>query len=227
MAEASRTLAVPVVSGNVSFYNETVGSRVIPTPVIGMVGLLPVAAKSLSFTWGEDQVIFLLAAGQWNLAGSALLWDLLHERRGRLKEVNFGFLARLKDFVLAANQLGLLKALHDIDSAGLMPAFAECALSGVGARVDLPSELLDDATDIESVLFGYPPVGVVGSCQREKFGQLSEEAGKHSLRILKLGSTAGSELRIRAPGERTATIIMETGAIQAIHEHSLSYWLKS
>ena len=227
MAAASQALAVPVVSGNVSFYNETVGSRVIPTPVIGMVGVIPEVKRARRFVWGPDEIVFIISAGRWNLAGSALAWDLLHERRGLPEQVALDFLVRLKDLVLTTNRHGLLASLHDIDSAGLTLALAECALSGVGADIELPQELLEHAADIETVFFGYPPVGIVGSCPREKFGELSDEAERHSLRILKLGCTAGSELRIRAPAERTANVVVETGAIKAIHEHALSFWLKS
>ena len=227
MAEASRALAVPVVSGNVSFYNETVGSRVIPTPVIGMVGMIPEVKRALRFLWGPDEVVFIISEGRWRLAGSALAWDLLHERRGLPEQVNLDVLARLKRFVLAANRRGLLASLHDIDSAGLMPALAECALSGVGAEVEIPLGLLEDAADVETVFFGYPPAGLVGSCPREKFGELAEETAKHRLDIRKLGETGGSEVIVRAPGEQSAAIVMDTGAVKTIHTRALGYWMSS
>lgn len=227
MAEASRALEVPVVSGNVSFYNETVGSRVIPTPVIGMVGAVPNTERSLGFTWGPEQVVFLISNGRWSLPGSALLWDLLHEKTGRPEEVNFSFLRRVKDFVLTANEGGLLASLHDLDSAGLLPALAECTRPGIGGEIELPSELVEDTADVESVLFGCPPVGIVGSCPAEKFGELVQEAAQHSLNVLRLGSTGGTELTIRAPAERSATVIIETGVVRAMHEQALAFWMKS
>jgi phosphoribosylformylglycinamidine synthase len=134
---------VPVVSGNVSLYNETLGRSIHPTPVVGCVGLVP-DVRHVPTGWREGDVIMLASAGRVSLAGS--------EYQARYGDVSGTppalDLEREARLVFLARDSGRSCSLvHDVAEGGLAVALAEAAIwSGVGATIDLP----DDPT----VLFG-------------------------------------------------------------------------
>lgn len=224
MAHASSALATPVVSGNVSFYNESSGVRIIPTPVIGMLGIIPNVKRSLFIAWEPEKEIFLITSGKFNLFGSCLFTDIFHENSGSLEEIDFGFLVRLKDFVLMSGPERLISSLHDVDSSGLLLSLIECTVNGVGARVMLP----DNGTqEIEKHLFGYPPIGVIGTCAEENLSKLVKLGDSLGIDVVRLGRTGGSTLSVFIQGERSPLISIEVSALRKVREGALSYWLNS
>jgi len=143
MAQAAEVLGVPIVSGNVSLYNDTLGRSIHPTPVVGCVGLVP-DVRHVPTGWREGDVILLAAAGPVSLAGSEY-----QARYGTVSgtppALDLDEEARLVSLTCDAGRSSSL--VHDVAEGGLAVALAEAAIwSGVGATVDLP--------DDPSVLFG-------------------------------------------------------------------------
>ncbi|HWH05913.1 MAG TPA: AIR synthase-related protein, partial [Gaiellaceae bacterium] len=158
---ACEALGVPVVSGNVSLYNETDGRAIHPTPVVGCVGLVPDVLYSPS-TWRTGDVVLLAGAGRISLNGSEYQ-AVFGETGGRPAQLDLDAEAALIEFLWRSAPL--LALAHDAAEGGLLVALAEAALaSGVGAEVDLP----DDAPR----LFGEGGGQVVLACPREHVPRL-------------------------------------------------------
>jgi phosphoribosylformylglycinamidine synthase len=191
LAEAARELGTPVVSGNVSFYNETSGRAIYPTPTIAILGLLDDWERfAVAHFTAEDQAIVLLGESREDLAGSEWLWlrrgleagapaavDLAHERR----------LHRLLPELVSA---GLAPTLHDVADGGLAVALAEAAFAGprpIGASVALADRIRPDA-----LLFGEAPGRVlVGTAAPGEVLRRAREAGVPAREI---GRTGGGRL---------------------------------
>ena len=141
IAEACEALATPVVSGNVSFYNESFGQAIYPTPMVGMLGVFDDVGISIdhSFKDDGDLVLVLGASGGW-MDGSE--YQKLHFARveGRVPEVDLRLERDLQAKVRAAIEARLLKSAHDCAEGGLAVAIAECAIAsgttGGGACAD-------------------------------------------------------------------------------------------
>ena len=141
MSEACRSLGIPIVSGNVSLYNETPDGPILPTPVVGTVGLLEDRSRAVPMAWHAGDEIWLLGAPAWAagaLAASELAW-----RRGRFggePSLDVEAAARLVTLLgrLAAD--GLVAGAHDVSVGGIAVALARMAIaSSTGATVALPA----------------------------------------------------------------------------------------
>ena len=134
MAEACRALDFPVVSGNVSLYNETNGQAIPPTPTVGAVGLLPDYAARAGYSGMQaGDVLVLIGETHGELGSSLYLRELLGREDGAPPPVDLATERRNGDFVRALIRAGNLKVVHDLSDGGLVCAAAEMALaSGVG-----------------------------------------------------------------------------------------------
>jgi phosphoribosylformylglycinamidine synthase len=142
LADACRALGVPVVGGNVSLYNEGGGGPIYPTPVVGMVGELPDAARAGRLGFAEEgDTIALIAASSWapSLTGSELAKLRGEALEGALPAADLGELRATHAAVRQAVRSGALRSAHDVAEGGLAIALAECCVAGgLGARVQLP-----------------------------------------------------------------------------------------
>ncbi len=137
MALAAEALGIPVVSGNVSLYNETDGVAIRPTPVVGCVGLVP-DVRTVPGTWRDGDVVLLAGAPELSLAGSEYQ-ALYGATGGRAAGLNPAAEALLVEFLWRAAPV--LTLAHDTSGGGLAVALAEAAIwSGVGAELDLDAE---------------------------------------------------------------------------------------
>jgi phosphoribosylformylglycinamidine synthase len=137
MGEACRALDYPVVSGNVSLYNETNGQGILPTPTIGGVGLLPEVDKSvgIGFTAPGQALILIGPEGSW-LGQSLYLWELFGRAEGAPPPVDLAAERRNGDFVRGLIRAGRVAACHDVSDGGLLVAVAEMAMaSGIGVEI--------------------------------------------------------------------------------------------
>jgi phosphoribosylformylglycinamidine synthase len=158
MAEACRALDFPVVSGNVSLYNETknedgTGSAILPTPAIGGVGLLSDWRRSATIAIkAEGELLFILGGQGWGHLGQSLWLREIHGREdGPPPPVDLEAERRTGEFVRGAIRDGLVTAVHDIADGGVLVAAAEMALAGdIGFRIE--GELLEG--HIAGRLFG-------------------------------------------------------------------------
>jgi phosphoribosylformylglycinamidine synthase II len=174
MALACEALKIPVVSGNVSLYNETDGQAIPPTPVVGCVGLVA-DVRTVPGRWRKGDVVFAVGAPELRLDGSEYQARFLGGASGRPPRPNLALEAALVGFLWrAAPRLTLA---HDAAEGGLAVALAEAALwSGVGARVELEEDattwfgegggqaIVSLAADDSSLLEAIPHrrLGVVG-----------------------------------------------------------------
>jgi phosphoribosylformylglycinamidine synthase len=140
MAEACRALAFPVVSGNVSLYNETNGAAIPPTPVVGGVGLIADSARHAGFaSMRAGQALLLVGETRGELGASLYLRELLGREAGAPPPVDLVVERRNGDFIRTQIVSGQLRTVHDLSDGGLVAAAAEMALaSGVGARLTPP-----------------------------------------------------------------------------------------
>ena len=188
LADACEAFGTPVISGNVSFYNETPEGAIHPTPTVGMVGLLPDADKRVTQSFknaGDD--IYLLGGGEPSLGGSEYLALIHGQEVGRPPALDIEAEKKLQAFLRDAISQGLLQSAHDVSDGGLAVCLAECCLAGnMGASVDWPDYAAKDlfgemsATVVVSVaathaaafqaLSGIRPVGYV-SGDMLTFGQ--------------------------------------------------------
>jgi phosphoribosylformylglycinamidine synthase len=160
IAEACEALEVPIVGGNVSLYNESPEGPIYPTPVIGMVGKLPDAARAgrLGFVQ-EGDAIALVGEFEPALVGSELTKEV-----GPLPEANVQVVRDAHDAVRTGIRSGALSSAHDIAEGGLAVALAECCLAGgIGAAVELPDavDLFGEAPGRAFLVSGSAPPGAV------------------------------------------------------------------
>jgi len=161
ISAACRALAVPVVSGNVSLYNETDGRAIHPTPYVGCVGLVP-NVREVPGRWRAGDVVLLAAASPVRLDGSEYQ-ALYGELGGRPPELDLRTEAELVSFLWRSAPL--LSLAHDAAEGGLAVCLAEAALwSGVGAELDLPAS--------PAALFGEGGGLAVVACAPERAGRL-------------------------------------------------------
>ena len=203
MAEACRVLGVPIVSGNVSLYNETPDGPILPTPVVGTVGLLGDRSHAVPMRWEAGDAIWLLGAPAWDaatLAASELAW-----RRGQ-----FGG-EPLLDVPAAARLVALLGQLsagrlvagaHDTSVGGLGVALARLAIaSSVGAIVTLPQEAIALPT---ASLFGERGGRVVLAVRPDAEDTVVAAASAADVAACRLGLADGARLEIGAGAVRLA-----------------------
>ncbi len=196
MADACRALGVPVVSGNVSLYNETQGEAVYPTPVVGAVGLLDDARNALggAFANGGDAVLLLGAspADDGALAGSEYL-ALEHGTVAGRPAIDLDAEARLQRLLVDLARERLLHSAHDCSDGGLAVALAESAvLGGVGftGAGGLPDGRWDAA------LFGETPSRAVVSCTEANAARIEAAAREAGVPCARLGAVGGARFTI-------------------------------
>jgi phosphoribosylformylglycinamidine synthase len=174
MADACRALDVPVVGGNVSLYNEGPEGPIYPTPVVGMVGRMPEAARAgrLGFAVEGDAIAFC-GPFQPSLPGSELAKLRGEALPDGLPEVDVALARKSLETVRDAVRRGELRSAHDVAEGGLAVALAECCLAdGRGAQVDFRGATGDRLLE---VLFGEGPGGFVLSGPRPALAALARE----------------------------------------------------
>ncbi|MEQ8653361.1 MAG: phosphoribosylformylglycinamidine synthase subunit PurL [Kiloniellales bacterium] len=144
IGEAAAALSYPVVSGNVSLYNETNGKAILPTPVIGGVGLLGDLEKMARIALAADQALVLLGTSEGHLGQSLYLRECCGLEAGAPPPVDLERERALGELVRSLIEDGLVQACHDLSDGGLAVATAEMALAGkVGATLEGPPEGMD------------------------------------------------------------------------------------
>jgi phosphoribosylformylglycinamidine synthase len=143
MTKACEALNYPVVSGNVSLYNETSGQAIFPTPSIGGVGLLKDSTKHATLAFKEEgDVIIRIGDMKGHLGASLYLREILGREEGPPPPVNLGLELKNGDFVRIIIQKGLVTACHDVSDGGQLVAIAEMAMAGgIGAELDIATDI--------------------------------------------------------------------------------------
>jgi phosphoribosylformylglycinamidine synthase subunit PurL len=200
IAEACRALEIPVVGGNVSFYNETLGQAILPTPVIGMAGILDeVEARCTQWFAEPGDRVALLGPDAVSLGGSELLWIRYREVGGRLAPLEWGVERAVQEACRAAIGARLLGSAHDCAEGGLAVALAEACVSGpraLGAEIDLAAS--GERADL--MLFGEGPSRVVVSVKGPAVRHFEQLMSEFRVPWRWIGQVGGSRLVIRSGG---------------------------
>ncbi len=201
IGDACRTLDFPVVSGNVSLYNETNGIAILPTPAIGGVGLIENLMQAVTPAFKrEGETIVVIGKTNGHLGCSAYLRDICGidapDQAGAPPPVDLAAERRNGDFVRAAIQDGLVSACHDISDGGLFVALAEMALAGkIGARVTPPDDVgRDENLPLHAWLFGEDQARYVVTTQRGE--ELLNRAKTMGISAAIIGATGGAALTV-------------------------------
>ena len=192
MAEACRVLEVPVVSGNVSLYNESRGQAIFPTPVVGGLGLLEDVAKATKSAFAAEGLMVALLGGDTSevevsdLAGSEYL-QCIHGRVAGSPKIDIDLEKRVQRACRRAIDQGCITSAHDCSEGGLAIALAECSIqSGVGFTGDFP---VPDRWD--AALFGERQSRIVVGLPEDQWDALTGIAAGLGVPVAKLGYTGG------------------------------------
>jgi phosphoribosylformylglycinamidine synthase len=201
MSEACRALDFPIVSGNVSLYNESKatggGSAILPTPAIGGVGLLGDWGKSASIAFkGAGDIIVLIGERKGQLGQSLWLREIHNCRDGAPPEVDLAAERRTGEFVRERIGSGCLTAVHDVADGGLAVALAEMAMAG----------------NVGALLQGVEPFGAAGSFFAEDQGLYVATVADHALLDF-LGDATEREIPVEPIGRTIGSrLIFELNA---------------
>jgi phosphoribosylformylglycinamidine synthase subunit PurL len=210
IAAACTALKFPVVSGNVSLYNETNGSAILPTPTIGGIGLIDDIARMGTIAFkAADAVIVLLGETVGWLGQSIYLREICAREEGAPPPVDLAAERRNGDFVRALIAEGRVTAVHDLSDGGLLVAVAEMALaSGIGARLYGAPAFLNEL----GFWFGEDQARYAVTVKADQFEPFAGAAKAAGVPIRRIGITHGNALTI--PGERP--ILLK--ALAELHE---------
>ncbi|MEO6193647.1 MAG: phosphoribosylformylglycinamidine synthase subunit PurL [Thermoanaerobaculia bacterium] len=195
ISEACRAFGVPVISGNVSFYNETEGASIYPTPAVAMVGVIPDLAgvPEASFRNPGDRIV-LLGEDRSEFGGSAYL-RLLHDfEQGRPPAVDLDAELRLARLLRSLVARGILNTAHDLSEGGFLISLAEACFGRLlGARVEVPLAGADLFSESQGrAIVACPPAAL------DAVLRAAEEAGVPAREI---GEVGGDVLAVRSAGE--------------------------
>jgi len=197
MRDACMALKVPVVSGNVSFYNETDSKPIYPTPTVGMVGLLA-KLKRVVTPWFKfpGNIVVLLGRTREELGGSEYL-KLIHGLvKGTPPWIDLKLEEAVQNCCLEAIDRGILRSAHDISDGGLAVSLAECCIGGpdrpLGVRIETHEMIRGDA-----LLFSESPSRIVVSLEEKNLAQLQELAAELRVPMHVIGTVGGARFVIQ------------------------------
>ncbi|HEX5855371.1 MAG TPA: AIR synthase-related protein, partial [Thermoanaerobaculia bacterium] len=222
IAEACRAFETPVVSGNVSLYNETDGVSIPPTPTVGMVGLLDDVGRAvgLHFT-REGDLVALLGTTRDEMGASEYLATVLGRDEGPCPALDFASARALVNLLLETVRDGMLSSAHDVSEGGLAVALAETAMgpSGLGADVNVATPL--PATRL---LFSQTAGRAVVSLPSGRERNLVEAGRRYGVAVALLGRVVKGRLAVSVNGARA--LDLETSALRAASESAFQKLLE-
>ena len=187
---ACEALGMPIVSGNVSLYNETDGKAILPTPTIGAVGLLDSLDQVIAMAPGSEDLLVLIGATSGHLGQSALLWELWQRAEGDAPPVDLRAEAKAGELVRALGQQGLITAAHDLSDGGLAVAAAEMALAaGTGVALDAHTGLT-----AAEWFFGEDQGRYLVACAEDALPRLTETAIATQMPLRRVGRMGGDRV---------------------------------
>lgn len=222
MAEACRILETPVTGGNVSFYNETKGKGVYPTPTIGMVGILERVGNFLTqYFKRKGDVILLLGENRGEIGGSQYLYTVHRRIAGNPPVVNLDHEKRLQRLLVKLASERLLSSAHDVSKGGIAVALAKCCVSGeqkTGAIVKLKEQIRPDL-----LLFGEDQGRVIVSLTEADLKEVEGLCRKFKIPCQRIGRVGGERLEIQWEG---GSLSLPIGEIYKVWDSGLEAHLK-
>ncbi|HUK17519.1 MAG TPA: phosphoribosylformylglycinamidine synthase subunit PurL [Bryobacteraceae bacterium] len=218
IGEACRFFETPITGGNVSLYNETLGEGIYPTPVLGIVGLMPTAAPlTIPFKAAGRSVVLLGGIGdcdETRFGSTEYAKEIARELWGLPPALDMESEKRVQAAMREVAAEGLAESAHDLSDGGLAVALAECGFgkAGIGAQVDLASDLRP-----EILLFHEGPSRILISTAHPK--KIAEIAEKHGVEAPVIGTTIERGLEIR---QRSQTLgAWDLATLESAYERSL------
>jgi len=213
IAEACRAFEVPVVSGNVSLYNQTCGHEILPTPTVGMVGLVPEVRHRPASRWQPGDSVYLLGEAEGDLGASRYLQRVLGIDAGPVPDVDYSAARTIAGVVRDLVRLPLA-AVRDISDGGLAVALVAMAGDGTGAILELA-----EGAHVARALFGEWGSRFVVAVPRDW-----EEGLVHAARGLplsRLGVAGGDRLIVNCAGRQV--IDLDVAEASRLGEEALSF----
>ena len=230
MTKACEELEVPITGGNVSFYNETLGEGIYPTPVLGVVGILDDVHKAAHIDFREPGRAIVLLRGtepaditdvESEFGSSEYAKEILGTIWGYPPVLELEKEAALQKALVEIIQAGLVDSAHDCSEGGIAVALAESAfLHNLGGRVNLASSGLP----AEFVLFGEDASRVVLSCDPSNLPRIQQVAVKYGLSADNIGQTVPERLEIQVDGK--TVVSASVGDLQGVYEGALEQALR-
>jgi phosphoribosylformylglycinamidine synthase subunit PurL len=237
ITKACEELEIPITGGNVSFYNETLGEGIYPTPVLGVVGILDDVRKAAKMHFAAPgHTILLLRAGEpgditdaeSEFGSSEYTKEILGALWGYPPELDLEKEASLQRAIIELIQLGLVESVHDCADGGLAVALAEKAfVKGIGARV----QLVSNGLPAEFVLFGEDASRILVSCDAGNVARIKEVAESFGIGADVIGETGADRLEISlgddATGDSRLAISASVSELSAAYEGALEAALQA
>ncbi len=231
ITKACEELDIPITGGNVSFYNETLGEGIYPTPVLGVVGIVDDVDKAVfpHFRQAGRSVMLLRGSepgdatdAEVEFGSSEYAKVVLGELWGFPPALELEGEAALQKAVVELGRSGLLESAHDCSEGGLAVALARCSFQkGIGCSVELSSQQLAP----EFVLFGEDASRIVISCDPVNVARIKEVAAKQGISADVLGETVSGNLEIKVDGR--AVISASVAELRDVYENALEQALRA
>jgi len=227
LGDACRALEIPVTGGNVSLYNETDGRAILPTPVIGVVGLLQDASNVRGRVFPDERLeIVLLGEGAGELGGSEFVKTIHGVIRGVPPALDLARERALQRLIVDLISRGLVRSAHDCAEGGFAVALAECCFEsgGIGAVTTIPGVTGADGTDrVAATLFGESASRVIVSVAPDEVATVVAAASRANVPATRVGHTGGRVIRIAIDEQ----VVVDLGVSEAEARWTavLSNWL--
>ncbi|MCS6287260.1 MAG: phosphoribosylformylglycinamidine synthase subunit PurL [Nitrospira sp.] len=206
MKDACEHFKIPIVSGNVSFYNETNGLSIYPTPMLGMVGLIESADRAMTQWFREDgDDIILLGTTREDLGGSEYLKVLHSREQGSPPYLNLDTEQAVQGCVLQLIRAGLVQSAHDCSDGGVTVALAECCMSGPDRSRGAVVRLTPGRQRKDSMLFGESQSRIIVSAKPAQRQAILEQAQRMGVPAVVIGAVGGASLVIYLGDEQSTT----------------------
>jgi phosphoribosylformylglycinamidine synthase len=232
MAEACRVFDTPVVSGNVSFYNETEGKGILPTPVIGMIGLVEDVRRVVQPGFKQEgDLIALFGSTSDDLSISEFAATIAGKTTeqmiagGAVPKLDLTLETAVQGACLEAAETGLIASAHDCTDGGIAVALAENCFSSLNHAAIGAEVSLDDSLSTTSSLFSESPSRIIVSFPEENRAQLQEIAARLNCPLKVIGEVGGTRLRIHHSGREAVSI--EVQQLEQAWRSSLSKRLEA
>ena len=219
IADGCRALNIPVVSGNVSFYNETNELSIYPTPILGMVGLIE-PAERVTTQWFKnlgDQIL-VVGESQEDLGGTEYLKRIHHREQGSPPWLDLEREKTVQQFILSLISEGKINSAHDCSDGGLAVTLVECCVSHPDRPLGAAIRLQSNGLRLDALLFGESPSRVVISVGDQHLESVLQKADSLSIPVTSIGEVGGDQL--------TIAVESENGSISSSFSHPVSKLLE-
>jgi phosphoribosylformylglycinamidine synthase subunit PurL len=242
---ACNELGTPITGGNVSFYNETLGKSIYPTPVIGVLGILEDASRVLRIGFREEGDVIVLLDGSTSVTGAQHAAPLQERQRefssseysktirgivaGEPPAIDLGAEKRLQECLVSLAAAGSVRSAHDVSDGGITVTLAEscfaAASQGAAAQLGVKVNLPDEVSPAEFVLFGERGARAIVSVAPSSLGAVLETARQCGVAVQEIGQVIrGDAFRIEYKG--SAVIDGSVAKLYDAWAHSLERILK-